>query len=158
MGVPGCPHPPMISNIVDFVNNVRIIVIQANWMLHGDILITFVANLKLHSRDYFSTDLLLLHIAWVKQFSHSSAFVYLRGNCTGLQLDNIVNRIQLSAFKWCNLGATNFGIPDLISSAVRKNPTQFMPHTENTKFELVTTIKQRRCSWLILQTLRCNQS
>ena len=36
----------MISNIVNFVNCVRIVVIQANRLLHWAILIISVANLK----------------------------------------------------------------------------------------------------------------
>ena len=126
----GCqlPHPPMISNIVNFVNNVRIIVIQANWMLHLAILIISVANLKRHccnwqlQRLFFNQPMIFAHNMSKPVFAYlSSAFVCLRGNCTGFQLDNIVNRIQHAfSFKlmYGNLGtqggATNSVISPLI--------------------------------------------
>ena len=96
------PHSPMMCNMVNFVNNVRIIVIQSNWMLHWAMLNTSVANLKCHYCNWqlqrlFSNNLWLLHLIWIKRtvFAYpSSAFVYLRGNCTCFQLDNIVNRIH----------------------------------------------------------------
>ena len=54
------------------MNNVRIIVIQANWMLHWASLIISVTNIVIDNcRDYFSTNLWLLHIIWVKQSSHT---------------------------------------------------------------------------------------